>query len=342
MADYIIKNTTLTAIADAIRGATGTSAAIKGEAFAESITYLNDFLNIVSRPSTFTVFSNPLVKKVGTNLLRANSRITEINLPNCDAIDTYACYEMSNLMSVSLPICSSFGQGTFALCSNLSNITLPSATYIGHQAFEGCVNLTNLTLPGSTIANLGGINAFYSTPMSLSSYTGSFGSIYVPYSLVDTYKSAVNWATYADRITAIQSNDIILEWIPANNGYSDKQEIEGSLVGDNNEILIKFLKERGAAPKYYKSDSALRVYKYNKITFTSSTPGYLISEIIITSPNTHYFQDRDVSVDSGNYIINTSDYTLTWTGAAEAVSLDLLNISATQKRISKIQIKLTK
>jgi hypothetical protein len=42
--------------------------------------------------------------------------------------------------------------------------------------------------------------------MSVSTLTGSFGSIYVPASLVDAYKSATNWATYADRITAIDGN----------------------------------------------------------------------------------------------------------------------------------------
>jgi hypothetical protein len=39
--------------------------------------------------------------------------------------------------------------------------------------------------------------------MSDSTLTGAFGSIYVPASLVSAYKSATNWVTYADRITAI-------------------------------------------------------------------------------------------------------------------------------------------
>jgi hypothetical protein len=39
--------------------------------------------------------------------------------------------------------------------------------------------------------------------MSISTLTGSFGSIYVPSSLVASYKAATNWAAYADRIRAI-------------------------------------------------------------------------------------------------------------------------------------------
>ena len=42
-----------------------------------------------------------------------------------------------------------------------------------------------------------------STPMVNSTYTGSFGSIYVPASLVDSYKASANWSALSDRITAI-------------------------------------------------------------------------------------------------------------------------------------------
>jgi hypothetical protein len=61
----------------------------------------------------------------------------------------------------------------------------------------------SLTLTNSSVAKLDDINAFGGTPMSTSSYTGSFGSIYVPASLVDVYKSATNWTKYAARITSI-------------------------------------------------------------------------------------------------------------------------------------------
>jgi hypothetical protein len=55
----------------------------------------------------------------------------------------------------------------------------------------------------SSVVTLSGAAVFTSTPMSNSTYTGEFGSIYVPASLVDAYKSATNWTTYANRITAL-------------------------------------------------------------------------------------------------------------------------------------------
>jgi len=71
------------------------------------------------------------------------------------------------------------------------------------NAFYGCNNLIKFINYYSSVATLAQANAFASTPMSESTYTGSFGSIYVPASLVDAYKTATNWATYADRITSI-------------------------------------------------------------------------------------------------------------------------------------------
>jgi hypothetical protein len=74
------------------------------------------------------------------------------------------------------------------------------------SAFASCSKLTNLTLRYSFVVTLSNINAFTKTPMSLSTLTGSFGSIYVPASLVSAYKVATNWATYADRITVIEGD----------------------------------------------------------------------------------------------------------------------------------------
>jgi len=55
------------------------------------------------------------------------------------------------------------------------------------------------------VCTLSNINAFGSTPISnyTTSTGGVYGSIYVPASLVDSYKTATNWATYSNRITAI-------------------------------------------------------------------------------------------------------------------------------------------
>jgi hypothetical protein len=55
---------------------------------------------------------------------------------------------------------------------------------------------------GSSIISLG-VNVFDSTPMTKTSYLGYYGSIYVPSSLLASYKTATNWATYSSRMVGI-------------------------------------------------------------------------------------------------------------------------------------------
>ena len=65
-----------------------------------------------------------------------------------------------------------------------------------------CVTLTALYLLSTSVVTLANVNAFTNTPISESTLTGDFGSIYVPESLVSAYQSATGWSTYSARITA--------------------------------------------------------------------------------------------------------------------------------------------
>jgi hypothetical protein len=67
-------------------------------------------------------------------------------------------------------------------------------------------------LAGSSVVTLSNVTAFANTPISASSHLGTFGSIYVPASLVDAYKSATNWVTYAARITAIPDDSSLISF----------------------------------------------------------------------------------------------------------------------------------
>ena len=51
----------------------------------------------------------------------------------------------------------------------------------------------------STMAKLDNTNTFNSTPIA-----SGTGYIYVPAALVDNYKAATNWSTYANQIRAIE------------------------------------------------------------------------------------------------------------------------------------------
>lgn len=179
---------------------------------------------IVNR--TISVYANDRIASIGSYAFYYYSKLTSVSFPVCSYIGSYAFNGCTSLASVKFPVCSYIGSYAFNRCTTLSSVSVPSCSYIGVAAFQNCASLTSieignpiistcviyasafasckvltkLTLRYSFVATLSNINAFTSTPMSLSTLTSSFGSIYVLASLVDSYKAATNWATYADRI----------------------------------------------------------------------------------------------------------------------------------------------
>ena len=73
--------------------------------------------------------------------------------------------------------------------------------------FSNCSNLSMLVIGTgySSVCVLSTWHVFDSSPIQYSSYLGYYGSIYVPASLVDAYKTATNWTVYSDRITSIDN-----------------------------------------------------------------------------------------------------------------------------------------
>ena len=79
------------------------------------------------------------------------------------------------------------------------------ASVIYTSAFAYCARLLSLYLMGSSVCTLNA-GAFTGTPIRASSnYPGSssYGSIYVPSSLYNTYSTATNWVTYSARMVSI-------------------------------------------------------------------------------------------------------------------------------------------
>ena len=109
----------------------------------------------------------------------------------------------SALKSIYLPNLSKLPNRAFESCWSLSVATFISCSYIASSAFAWCHSLFSLYLLGSSVASLYNAAIFDNTPIKNSSYySGVFGSVFVPESLVNAYKAAKYWSSYADRITA--------------------------------------------------------------------------------------------------------------------------------------------
>ena len=103
----------------------------------------------------------------------------------------------SDLTTVNLPECTSIGDSTFYRCTNLTTVNLPECTSIGTSTFFGCTNLTTVIFGADRVVTLMSSDAFNSSAITRTGY------IYVPDNLVDSYKIATNWSTYANQIKPI-------------------------------------------------------------------------------------------------------------------------------------------
>ena len=88
----------------------------------------------------------------------------------------------------------------FAYCSRLATAEFSNVTYVGIGAFGYCTHLTAVIIKASQIPNIS-MNA--GGPFYASGIASGTGYIYVPDDLVDDYKAAEGWSTYANQIKGI-------------------------------------------------------------------------------------------------------------------------------------------
>lgn len=153
--------------------------------------------------------SNCIDTSIGSQFVR--SGFSKIILPsNIKKLNTYAFQNMVNLTTVEFPelVDSSasyvtdyfYGTQVFGGCTSLQEVTLPkNVTKLGSLTFNNCTSLRKITLPVSAIVS---INSTSSPPLR---GVPEDCAIYVPSSLLDSYKTNSFWSARADYIQAIPS-----------------------------------------------------------------------------------------------------------------------------------------
>ena len=226
--------------------------------------------------STLFEISVPLLETLNRNVFNC-SNLTTIYAPFAKTTGDYAFHNCYLLSDITAPYIFRITSTVFANCSSLSRFSAPLMTSIGSTAFSGCTSLQSavcalcfgyvssaninqsigslyssaffgcnvleslyiLGCHSTNVPTLQNINVFFSTPMSDSSYLGHFGSIYVPSTMVASFKAATNWATYSDRITALPS-EFSSKYVYANEFFgrtdltaipSEKLDVEWVLDG---------------------------------------------------------------------------------------------------------------
>lgn len=165
-------------------------------------------LNFVNFPMATNILGNafyscgnlksisfPEVTVIAEQAFYSCKNLTSLNFPKAEDIRTSAFTKCSSVTSVSFPVLMSIGTYAFMSCSKLVSVSFPAATTISNYAFSGCKKLATIYLGASSLCTLSNYNAFSNT-----SIWSNKGSIFVPSSLVTSYKTATNWVYFSNRI----------------------------------------------------------------------------------------------------------------------------------------------
>lgn len=89
--------------------------------------------------------------------------------------------------------------------TNLKKVTLTKVLTINSYGFYNCSGLETMIISATAVPTLKNVNVFTNTPIA-----SGTGYIYVPADLVEEYKAASNWSTFADQIRAIEDYPDVL------------------------------------------------------------------------------------------------------------------------------------
>lgn len=205
--------------------------------FAESIgmsaCYRCTKLTEINAPNVETILSSafdgdmrlaninmPMVTSIGNYAFRSNQDViefnfpealtigssafestlcTQINLPKITSIANYAFRYSTQVENINVDSLITLGNGGFYQCSKLTYLNFNALSSVPDSAFRACTLLTTIVIRTEVLCPLANINAFTS-----SAVLNGTGFVYVPSVLVDSYKAATNWITFASQIRAIE------------------------------------------------------------------------------------------------------------------------------------------
>jgi hypothetical protein len=194
--------------------------------FINTIDVLGDdavFDSIIN--GTVTEFKDDKIHSVGNNVFKSCTALKTVDAPNVTSIGNSGFYGCTSLAAVNLPKATRLNGEAFRGCKALAELNLPKATRldanslrgcsslacadfpmvtrIDDYTFPGCTSLAALVLRSGTMAELVGANAF-SCAGEPSPIANGTGYIYVPSALIEQYRTASGWSTYANQFRELE------------------------------------------------------------------------------------------------------------------------------------------
>ena len=170
---------------------------------------------------TLTSYTNNRVKEVGERAFQGFISLKSVEFNNVENIATYAFYSCSGLTELNFPKATTIVGNAFTGCSSVmiakfESLTeiktdilrslaamrvayIPLVKSIAGAPFADCTGLEAIIITQTdTVASLASTNAFVRSGIA-----NGTGYVYVPDALVDQYKSATNWSTFATQIKGL-------------------------------------------------------------------------------------------------------------------------------------------
>ena len=251
------------------------------EDFEDSrITEINQFKFF--RNQTLKSVNLPNATKIGNRTFDSCYNLESVIIPKIDALVGSLFIDCYKLKAIDTSGSNKIGDGVFYECYSLNDVDLSNITTIGAESFKES-GVGTFILPKCTRTSYGSffglrvstIDFFELPAISSDSFidtyslahliirtntvcsnqrSGAFnnslikeglGWIYVPSNLVDSYKSASNWSTYADRIVSLDEYPKALSGETITDSWDEifQAENDGSYktkysVGDTKYLVI--------------------------------------------------------------------------------------------------------
>lgn len=192
-----------------------------------------------------TEYSNDEITTLPTSAFNGCSNLTSIDLPNLTSIGAYCfsgcskleharfdkltsvatngyCFQnTTNLSVLVLKSLKTLDQRAFYGSSGLQTVDLVSATSIGYNCFQQSKKLKTLILRSPTVCTL--VDNMQDTPFG-GAYGTTYGTIYVPQALIESYRTATNWSS----LVAEGKNTLL----PIEGSIYETQYADGRLISE--------------------------------------------------------------------------------------------------------------
>lgn len=145
---------------------------------------------------TITEYVDNKITTVGNYGFIKCSKLVNVEIPNITGLGRNAFSQCISLKRIELPNLITLGEDCFIYCNSLEYVDVGKVTSLPSWSLSNCNVLKTVVIRKTdAIATMVVTNAFSNTPIA-----SGTGYVYVPDSLVNSYKTATNWSTYANQI----------------------------------------------------------------------------------------------------------------------------------------------